>query len=69
MSPGQAYPGLAEYMGMELSEAIIRDNMPEYLTNNQVAISHMIKICPNSSFLGIYKTVASNMIPCRIVRV
>ena len=39
MTPGQAYPGLAEYMGMELSEAVIRDNMPEYLANNQV-INH-----------------------------
>ena len=36
MTPGQAYPGLAEYMGMELSEAVIRDNMPEYLANSQV---------------------------------
>merc|ERR1719188_1963013 len=32
----QAYPGLAEYMGMELSEAIIRENMPEYLNNQSV---------------------------------
>lgn len=38
-APGHAYPGLAEYMGMELSEAIIRDNMPEYLQNNQTALS------------------------------
>ena len=34
---GAAYPGLAEYMGMELSEAIIRENMPEYLPGNQVS--------------------------------
>merc|ERR1719309_172177 len=39
MTPGQAYPGLAEYMGMELSEAVIRDNMPEYLANNQRSVS------------------------------
>jgi len=25
------YPGLSEYMGMELTEAVIRENMPEYL--------------------------------------
>jgi len=38
---GAAYPGLAEYMGMELSEDIIRANMPEYLpqAQNQQAIS------------------------------
>ena len=28
---GQVYPVLAEYMGMELSEAVIRENLPEYL--------------------------------------
>jgi len=36
---GMAYPGLAEYMGMELSEAIIRENMPEYLPGNQTAVA------------------------------
>jgi hypothetical protein len=25
------YPGLADYMGMELTENVIRENMPEYL--------------------------------------
>ena len=25
------YPGLADYMGMELTESAIRENMPEYL--------------------------------------
>ena len=35
-----SYPGLAEYMGLELSEALIRENMPEYLPGNQV--SHKI---------------------------
>jgi hypothetical protein len=25
------YPGLADYMGMELTEDVIRENMPEYL--------------------------------------
>ena len=29
------YPGLAEYMGLELSEDVIRANMPEYLPENQ----------------------------------
>jgi len=38
-STSHAYPGLAEYMGMELSEALIRDNMPEYLPSNQTALS------------------------------
>ncbi len=33
---GTAYPGLAEYMGMELSRDIIAANMPEYLPENQV---------------------------------
>ena len=26
-----SYPGLAEYMGLELTEAEVRANMPEYL--------------------------------------
>lgn len=30
-----AYPGLAEYMGMELTRDIIAANMPEYLPENQ----------------------------------
>merc|ERR1711963_231237 len=29
------YPGLAEYMGLELLEDVIRANMPEYLPENQ----------------------------------
>jgi hypothetical protein len=28
---GPVYPGLAEYMGLEFSESVIRENMPEYL--------------------------------------
>ena len=28
---GSNYPGLAEYMGLELTEAEVRANMPEYL--------------------------------------
>merc|ERR1719510_373420 len=34
-SSSSAYPGLAEYMGLELSEDMIRANMPEYLPSNQ----------------------------------
>jgi len=30
-----SYPGLSEYMGLELSEAVIRENMPEYLPVSQ----------------------------------
>ncbi len=29
------YPGLATYMGMELTEDVIRANMPEYLPGQQ----------------------------------
>jgi len=32
------YPGLAGYMGLELSEDVIRENMPEYLPENQAAL-------------------------------
>jgi len=32
-----SYPGLAEYMGLELSESVIREIMPEYLRGNQPA--------------------------------
>ena len=42
-SVAASYPGLAEYMGLELSEALIRENMPEYLPGNQV--SHSIQCC------------------------
>ena len=34
-----SYPGLAEYMGLELSEEIIRANMPEYLPGNQLQVN------------------------------
>jgi len=30
-SPSSAYPGLGEYMGLDLTEAEVRANMPEYL--------------------------------------
>jgi len=35
---GGFYPGLVDFMGMELSEEMIRLNMPEYLPENQVAL-------------------------------
>ena len=39
-APGSSvvYPGLAEFMGLELSDEIIAANMPEYLPQNQVAV-------------------------------
>ena len=39
-SSSSAYPGLAEYMGLELTEDIIRANMPEYLPGNQQVSNH-----------------------------
>ena len=42
-SSGHAvYPGLADYMGMELTEDVIRENMPEYLP---VAIRGSVSYC------------------------
>jgi len=38
-SVAASYPGLAEYMGLELSEALIRENMPEYLPSNQSSVA------------------------------
>lgn len=47
LSPNQAmmssmYPGLADYMGLEFTENIIRENMPEYLPIplQQVSLHH-----------------------------
>ena len=36
-----SYPGLAEYMGLELTEAEVRANMPEYLP----AVVQVLNIC------------------------
>lgn len=36
-SVAELYPGLADFMGLELSEEIIAANMPEYLRTNRVA--------------------------------
>lgn len=38
---GHIYPALGEFMGLELSEAIIAENMPEY---SQVALLQQVKI-------------------------
>merc|ERR1719411_621458 len=48
---GGFYPGLVDFMGMELSEEMIRLNMPEYLPENQVAIrqsSQVAAISPSA---------------------
>lgn len=48
---GGFYPGLADFMGLELSEDMIRANMPEYLPENQVAIrqsSQVASISPSA---------------------
>jgi len=36
--PANVYPELGGYMGLEFNEQTIRDNMPEYLAGQQVAI-------------------------------
>ncbi|XP_030760422.1 syntenin-1-like isoform X1 [Sitophilus oryzae] len=35
---GNAYPSLGNYMGLELSELVIKENMPEYLQHQQISI-------------------------------
>jgi len=40
------YPGLAEYMGLELSDDVIRQNMPEYLEQNRTTA--MIQLPQNT---------------------
>ena len=32
--PASVYPELGNYMGLEFNEQILRDNMPEYLSNH-----------------------------------
>lgn len=34
------YPGLGDFMGLELSDTIIALNMPEYAQNRQVAVPY-----------------------------
>jgi len=36
------YPGLADYMGLELSESVIRANMPEYLDAQRGLQNHQV---------------------------
>ena len=35
------YPGLADFMGLELTDDVLRLNMPEYLNTNAVAIQQV----------------------------
>ena len=46
---GGFYPGLAGFMGLELSEDVLRANMPEYLPENQVALRQSVR-----KFLNLY---------------
>lgn len=43
---GGFYPGLAGFMGLELSEDVLRANMPEYLPENQVALRQSHQVAP-----------------------
>ena len=49
---GGFYPGLAGFMGLELSEDVLRANMPEYLPENQVALRQSVR-----KFLNLYSVV------------
>ena len=43
-----SYPGLAEYMGLELTEAEVRANMPEYLpavVQVNKTLKYLLKVC------------------------
>ncbi|XP_030760382.1 syntenin-1-like [Sitophilus oryzae] len=41
---GNAYPSLGNYMGLELSELVIKENMPEYLQHQQISIYQQVFI-------------------------
>ena len=43
-SNGPVYPGLGDYMGLELSEDVIRANMPEYLVVPQAPVSFLLNL-------------------------
>ena len=46
------YPGLAEYMGLELSDDVIRQNMPEYLEQNRTtALIQLPQVMPSFGIL------------------
>lgn len=47
----ELYPGLADFMGLELSKEVIAANMPEYLRSNQVAVPSSNVMVP-SPILG-----------------
>jgi len=53
------YPGLAEFMGLELSEDVIRSNMPEYLKENQVALLQSNQLASISPSGGLVAPVSS----------
>jgi len=55
-----SYPGLAEYMGLELSESVIRENMPEYL-KNQPAVYQSLPTAPYTGG-GLVTPAPSNMV-------
>jgi len=50
VTSGSNYPGLAEYMGLELTEAEVRANMPEYLP--AVVQSSSIATVPGSGMVA-----------------
>lgn len=51
-SVAELYPGLADFMGLELSEEVIAANMPEYLRNNQVAVPSNNSIISSTTLSG-----------------
>ena len=53
---GGFYPGLAGFMGLELSEDVLRANMPEYLPENQVALRQSVRNFLNLYSVGIQYT-------------
>lgn len=48
----ELYPGLADFMGLELSEEMIAANMPEYLRSNQVAMPSSNYMMPSPNVSG-----------------
>ena len=51
--PANVYPELGGYMGLEFNEQTIRDNMPEYLAGQQVAIPPPVSFLKIILFLDI----------------
>jgi len=52
------YPGLADYMGMELTEDVIRENMPEYL----LAVRQPVRLLHGSSLYTAYGLIFGSKI-------